>query len=200
MSRKDFYREYYHRTDRRFSDKTVWGKKEREEAWRKGQCFTSKLERKIFIVVQYLVLLLCWIPLCFDRTVWGVIPVAFFFFVLGTCITQFSILKIELLYFIYRKNSVYCSVLHDIFFGNYADFINPLTRFTKKAVSGYVFTSGGSFYGKFSAVCRNKNAKIVLRFQINGVVVAINKKKIAIKDALTSKEQLIKEIAAVINT
>ncbi len=200
MHRKDFYIEYFNRTNRVFSDKIIWGKKEREEAWRKGQHLTSKLERKIFIVSQYLVLLLCWIPICFGRELWVVIPLAIFCFLFQSFITDFSILKIEFLYFIHRKNSIYCSVLHDIFLGNYAEFINQLTRFTKKIVTGYVFVSGGKFYGKFRAVCRNKSTKIVLRFQMNCVIVVINKKKFVIKDVLSSKEQLIQELADIINT
>lgn len=200
MQRKNFYIEYYNRTNHVFSDKIIWSKKEREEAWRKRQLLTSKLERKIFIAFQYLVLLLCWIPMCFERELWVVIPIALLYFLLQSFITDFSILKIEILYFIYRKNSVYCSVLHNIFLGSYAEFLNQLTRFTKNEVTGFVFISGGKLYGKFRAVCRNKNKRIVLRFKINSVVVTINEKKFVIRGILPSKEQLISEIAAIINT
>ena len=82
MQRKDFYIEYYNRTNRFFSDKMIWGKKEREEAWRKGQGLISKFGRKILIIFQYLILLSCWIPVCFERELWVVIPIAIlcFFF------------------------------------------------------------------------------------------------------------------------
>ncbi len=200
MKRKNFYIEYYNRTNCVFSDKIIWGKKEREEARRKGQLFVSKLERKIFIVIQYLILLLCWIPICFDRKLWVVIPIVFLLFLLQSFVTDYSILKIEILYFIYRKNNVYCSVLHDIFFGGYAEFINELTRLTKKEVTGYIFISGGKLYGNFRAVCRNKSQKIVLRFKVNSVIVIVNKKRFVIKDASHTKEHLISEIAAIINT
>ena len=200
MQRKDFYIEYYNRTDRFFSDEIIWGEKEREKAWRKGQGLISKLGRKIFIVFQYLVLLLCWIPMCFERELWVVIPIAILVFLLQSSITDFSILKIEFLYLIYRKNNVYCSLLHDVFLGSYAEFFNQLTRYTKKKVTGYILIGGGKFYGKFCAVCRNQNERIVLRFQTNCTIVIINKKKFVVKGVLTSKEYLISEIATIINT
>ena len=200
MQSKDFYIEYYNITNRFFSDKIIWGKKEREDAWRKRQSLTSKFGRKIFIVFQYLILVLCWIPMCFERELWVVIPIAIVCFLLQSYITDFSILKIEILYLIYRKNSVYCSVLHDIFLGDYADFFNQLTRYTKKDVTGYFPVGGGKFYGKFRAVCRNKNKRILLKFQTRCAIITINKKKHVINDILPSKEYLISEIATIINT
>lgn len=200
MQRKDFYIEYYNRTNRFFSDKIIWGNKEREDAWRKGQRRTSKLERKIFIIFQYLVLLLCWIPMCFECELWVAVPIAILLFLLQSYITDFSIVKIEILYLIYSKNSVYCSLLHDIFLGSYAEFFDQLTRYTKKEVTGYVCIGGRKFFGKFRAVCRNKNKRIVLRFQMNCAIVTINKKKFVIKGVLPSKEHLISEIATIINT
>ena len=156
MQRKDFYIEYYNRTNRFFSDKIIWGKKEREEAWRKGQGLTSKFGRKIFIIFQYLILLVCWIPMCFERELWVAIPIAILCFLLQSYITDFSILKIEFLYLTYRKNSVYCSVLHDIFLGSYAEFFNQLTRYTKKEVTGYIFIAVESFMEKFEPFAETK--------------------------------------------
>jgi hypothetical protein len=138
--------------------------------------------------------------MCFERELWVVIPIAILCFLLQSYITDFSILKIEILYLIYRQNSIYCSVLHDIFLGNYAEFFNQLTRYTKKEVTGYFLIGGGKFYGKFRAVCRNRNKNISLKFQTNCVIVTINKKKIVIRGALPSKESLISEMTAIINT
>ena len=199
MQRKDFYIEYYNRTNRFFSDKIIWGNKEREVAWRKGQGLTSKFGRKIFIIFQYLVLL-CWIPMYFERELWVVIPIAILCFLLQSYITDFSIAKIEILYLIYCKNSVYSSLLHDIFLGSYAEFFDHLTRYTKKEVTGYVLIGGGKFYGKFRAVCKNKSKRIVLRFHMNCAIVTINKKKFVIRGVLPSKEHLISELATIINT
>ena len=104
------------------------------------------------------------------------------------------------MYSIYRKDNIYCSILYDIFLGKYTDFLDDLKRLTKKQVTGYVFKSGGKFYGKFRAVCRNKTKIIVLKFQSNYTIVIINKKKFVVKGVLTSKEHLISEIANIINT
>lgn len=199
MKRRDFYIEYYNITNRAFSDRIVWGEEERKEAWRKGQHLTSKLERKMFIVTQYLTLLLCWIPMCFYRGLWVVLPVALILFLLQSLITDFSVIKIEWLYFIYRKNNVYCSVLYDIFLGRITDFLNQLKRSTNKVVTGYVFKGGGKFYRKYCAVCRNKDNIITLTFKSNSVVVTVNKKTHTVKDVLPTKEHLITEIATIIN-
>lgn len=199
MKRTDFYIEYYSRTNLAFSDKIVWGKEEREEAWQKGQHLTSKLERKVFIVTQYIVLLLCWIPVCFERGAWVVIPIALILFLLQSIITDFSIIKIEWLYSVYRKNNVYCSVLHDMFLGKFDSFLDKLKRSTKKKVMGYVFTGGGKICRKYCAVCRNKNNQITLTFKRNRVVVRINKKAFVIEDVLIDKNHLITELATTIN-
>lgn len=199
MKRADFYIEYYNTTDRAFSDKIVWGKKEREVAWRKGQHLTSKLERKIFIVIQYLILLSCWVPMCFDRGMWMVIPFALLWFLLQMYITDFSVIKIEILYAIYRSNNIFCSVLYDIFLGNVTDFFNKLQSSTKEKVTGYVFQRGGKFYGTYIAVCRNRDDKISITFKKNSVLVVVNEKIYVIKEAPPTKEHLIIEMATIIN-
>lgn len=199
VKRRDFYAEYYERTNRVFSDKIIWGKKERKEAWRKGQHLISKTERIIFITTQYLILLLCWIPLCFDRGAWVVIPIALLLFILQSYLTDYSIIKVELLFSIYRKDTIYCSILHDIFLGKYTDFLDELKRLTKKQVTGYIFKSGGKFYGKFFAVCREKNNKIFVTFKRNKVVITVNNRTATINDVILTKDQLLSKIAAVIH-
>lgn len=199
MKRKDFYIEYYNRTNRNFSDKIVWSKAERKEAWQKGQHLFSKYERKGFIVTQYLILLLCWIPACFERRAWVVVPIAVISFILQSIITDFSIIKIELLYSIYRKDNIYCSMLHDMFLGNSDSFLDKLKRSTNKKVMGYVCTGGGKFYKKYCAACRNKNDQITIIFKRNRVVVMISKKTFVIEDISLDKDHLIAELAVIIN-
>ena len=199
MKRRAFYREYYDRTNCFFSDKIIWGKKEREEAWRKGQGLISKFGRKILIIAQYFILFLCWIPLCFDQTMWKIIPVALLLFLLQSSLADFSIIKIELMYSIYRKDNIYCSILYDIFLGKYTDFLDELKRLTKKQVTGYVFKSGGKFYGKFFAICREKNNKIFVTFKRNKVVITVNNRTATINDVILTKDQLLSKIAAVIH-
>ena len=198
MKRKDFYREYFKRTNEVFSDKYIWSQKEREKARKKRQIYISKLERKIFIAIQYLILLLCWVPMCFDSSLWVVIPIALFISALEFLVTDFSFIKIELLYSIYRKNDAYASMLYDIFIGNFAEFLEKLKSATKKKVTGYVFWSGGKFYGKYFAVCRSKNDKIVLMFKRNRVIVTVNENTTVIRAKLTEQE-ILDEIATIIN-
>ena len=56
--------------------------------------------------------------------------------------------------------------------------LGALTRLTKKEATGYVFRSGGRFYGSFYAVSRNKKRNIVLKFKVNSVTIAINEQKL----------------------
>ena len=134
----------------------------------------------------------------FDRDKWVIITIALIIFLSQSYITNFSIIKIELLYYIYRKSNVYCSVLHDIFVGEYTDFFDKLKRLTKKQVIGYFLKSGGTLYGKFNAVCRNKSNKIILIFRFNKVVLSVNEAKIEIKNKSFTEEELLTEISSAI--
>lgn len=198
MKRKDFYNQYYERTNESFSDKITWGKKERLDAWRKRQLPFSKFERKIYIIIQYFILFLCWIPVCFDGNLWIVIPIAFIISLLSSLITDFSFIKIEMLYHIYSKDNSYSSILYDIFIGNFTYFISDLKGLTSKKVTGYVFKIGGKFYCKYFAVCRNKDSIILLTFKRNKILVTVDK-NVTVINAELSKNQLLEEISAIIN-
>lgn len=201
MKRRDFYVEYYQRTDRDFSDKYIWGHKQREEAWRKRQWrHVTKFDRKLIIIVQYLFPLLSWIPMCFDRSRWVVIPMACLVSLSLSFVSNFSFIKVEVLYFVYRKDNVYCAVLHDIFLGEITYFLNDLRRATKKVTTGYVHKSSGILSDKYFAICRNKNNNVLLTFRRNNVTVTVNKKVTVISDMTLTKGQLLDEIADVINT
>lgn len=200
MRRIDFYSEYYDRTDQDFSEKFLWGKKEREEAWRKRQWrHVSKFERKLVIITQYLILLLCWIPLCLDRSGWVAVPIALLAFSSLSFASNFSFVKIELLYSVYRKDNAYCAVLYDIFLGKFTCFLNDLRRATKKETVGYVHKSSRLFCDKYFAMCRNKSNQVLLAFQRNKVTVTVNKKVTVINDMTLTKEELLQQIATAIN-
>ena len=96
MSRKDFYKLYYTITDRMFSDHVIWTNEDREQAWRKRQNRMSKIERKISIVFQYLALLAAIIGFCAGEYTVGVATVVLF--LLSCALTDFSVVKIEVLY------------------------------------------------------------------------------------------------------
>lgn len=198
MKRKDFYIEYYRRTNRRYSDKIIWGEKESKEADRKGQYHTSKIGRVYHIIIQYAItIFLCLVPFCLDGS-WFAIPFAVLLFWMQTLYTNFSIIKIEVLYSIYRKDNAYCSVLHDIFLDICPEFLNRLKQETKKKVTGYVLHRGGTLYAKYSAICRKRD-NILLTFKSNKVIISVDEKKFVIDDKTLAKEQLLTEIAALIN-
>ena len=200
MSRKEFFIEYYKRTDRKFADHTINSKSDRETASRKRQGLTSKAERILFIITQYAVLFLCWIPVCFKPQLWRIVFVGIFLSLLQSLITDFSLVKIAVLYHLYHKNTVYSSLLHDVFLGKAGPFFDQLKRRTKQAVTGYVFWRGGKFYGTYLAACKNKSDSIAITIRAGSVTVKVNGQKTVIKEKTISQEQLLNEIADVIHT
>ena len=200
MTRKAFFIEYYHRTDEKFADEMIGGRESRERAGRKGQGNTSKSQRIMYIVLQYLILLGCLIFL-FTGMEWWRIVIPFLILHLPTVyITDFSLLKIELLYRIYRKNTVYSRLLHDIFLGRYDDFLKDLRRATKHKVSGYTHLHGNKFYAKFRAVCKNRSEEVVFTLSPRKVKIRANSRTVIIRDRSLSRTDLIHEIASVVNT
>ena len=199
MTRKDFYAEYYTITNRIFCDKFVWSKQTfSKEAWQKGQISCSKLERKIFILLQYICLLICWIPMCFDCTLWIIVPFGILISFLCSLITDFSLIKIEVLYQIYNRKTVYCRLLYKAFLGDWS-FLDQLKRLTKRVALGFNKKSRYKFYSQYCAVCRNKNNSITIKFKIRSVEVKVNNESFIINKSFESEDDLILEVASVIN-
>lgn len=199
MSRREFYRIYYNRTDRVFADKIIWTRSDQEEAWRKRQRTVSKMERKGLILSQYASLLLCFVPLAIGGSLWVWMAGGVFLCFAQAMLSDFSIIKIELLYAAFRKKSVYASMLYTIFLGGFDDFLTELKRATKKRVIGYFRKNGGKFCGKYSAICRNGADKILLTFRKNKVIVRVNGRLTVLEDTSLTREQLLTALAAAIN-
>ena len=199
MKRIEFYRAYYNRTDRVFSDRIVFSKSGREEAWKNGQHLTSKLERKIFILFQYLVLT-AWLPALFNRELWPLIPICLLGSFILVGVTDFSVVKIERLYRICRRNDIYSENMKKIFFGKFSGFLNDLRRATRRKVNAYAKELGGYFKAKYTAYCRNKNDKVTVIFTPRAVKVTVGGRTGLINDASLSREALISEIAKIINS
>ncbi|MBQ7378485.1 MAG: hypothetical protein IJW70_02250 [Clostridia bacterium] len=205
MTRKEFYIEYYRVTDRVFRNQKPWRRRDDQDPLLRprghlNDSYPSKSGRILLIIAQYLTLPLFCIPLCIDLRFALYIPVALLIVACCLGLTNFSIIKIELLYSVYRKNNVYCSLLHDIFLNTSTDFMETLRRSTKKAVTGYYFCGISKIPGKYCGICRKSENKLLLTFRKNKVVIKVNEKKIVIHKEFATKEQLISEIAAVINT
>ena len=200
MTRREFYSEYYQRTDREFSDKYIWGYKQREEAWRKRQWrHVTKCHRKLIIAVQYLCLLVCWIPMCFDRSRWVFIPMSCLVSLCLVFASNFSFIKIEALYAVFRRDSVYASILHDVFWGTITYFLDDIRRATKKVTTGFVHKSSGIFRETYFAMCRDKKNTVLVTLGKNKVTVTANGNETVIDDIALTKEQLIDEVAEAIN-
>ena len=196
MNRKEFYRKYYVRTDRCYMDKTFASQRDKEMAWRRGQYLkTSKFERKLFIIAQYILLALC---IIFCKADPFASAVCFFLSILSATVTDFSIIKIELLYRIHRSSGVYCGAVSDIFWGEFDPSIEGLRKLTKKCVGGYYLSNKGTFCGKYRGITRNKSDVIWVIFTCSYVRVKINGKNTVISRKDISREELINTIASVI--
>lgn len=204
MTRKKFFLKYYEITNLSFPDRFKLTRRYiSQEEWQKGQIAVySKGIRKVMIVFQYLLLLFCWMPMLSDKKDWVFIPICLLISFLISVQTDFSIIKIEVLYRAFRKDNVYSVLLYDIFCRNFDSFVWELKRATKKVTTGYcadVFLSRGHLYRYYKAICRDKNKEISLIFHTKGVIIKINGQKRVIDNMLLSRDQLIKEIASVIN-
>ena len=202
MTRKAFYAEYYKRTNEQFADEIINGKESREKANRKKQRQTSKSERIFFLFLQYALLVGALILLFAGIDPWSVLLLFCIFCLPITFLTDFSLLKIELLYHLYRPNHIYARLLHQIFLGQYSEFIRDLHRATPNKVSGYwcIQWQKPKFYGKFRAVCRNPGEQVILTFGPRKVKIRTNSQTVVLCDKSLSREALIDQIAAVVNT
>jgi len=180
----------------RFADKVVWTAKGREAANRKGQIALSKLERKIYIALQYAVFLGCLIYGCIAPGMARVIPVGVLLFIIGSIVTDFSFVKIEVLYHLYSRGTAYSELLHTAFLGLEETFLDGLKRKSSKHVTGYVRKSGRCFYKKYFAVCRRKENKIEFTLYHNRVRLCVNGEKVILNGGYASTEELIGGIAS----
>ena len=199
MKRKDFYAEYYRITNAAFADKSVWNNESRERAWRKKQIYMSKRERRICVFLQYLILPLCLLPVFTGREALWLIPCVTLCSFLLALESNFSIIKIEMLYSIYRKDDLYSSLLYDMFRNRLGDFREKLRLATKTVSGGYTLRRGGGFFGKYCAWCRDPKQNITFVLKRNKVSVNVNGAVTDITDKTLTREQLISRMAEIIN-
>lgn len=202
MTRKELFKRYYEITDLAYPDKFRFGRYISQEEWQKGQIGVySKGVRKIFIAVQYLLPAISWIPMLLDKGDWIFIPLFLSLGLMISCLTDFSLIRIELLYRVYKRENVYCTLLFDMFCRKFDGFIQELQRTTKKLTTGYVMEQ--SIFRRYlrrgcKAICRDKAKSIRLIFHPRRVTVIINDERRIINDASLTREGLIKEIGLII--
>lgn len=202
MTRKEFFLKYYDITNMIFPDKPSFSKYTTQEEWQKGQIGgITKRGRKFCIILQYLLPALSWIPMLSDKNKWIYIPIALFLGALLSFITDFSLVKIEILYRVYRKNNVYASLLYEMFCRNFDSFLQKLQRLTKKNTMGYCFTffRSNNLHQIYEGVYREKGKTLLLVFKPKCVVVKINGEKFIINDMTLTKDALLNKIASIIN-
>lgn len=193
MKRSAFYKEYYESTNRIFADRTVWSAKDRETAWRKGQIYTTKTERWIVIVAQYCILLATGISFATGNSGYGIIGCAAF--LLCSIISDFSILKIEMLYRIFSHNTPYSIMLYQAFSGKADDFWRLVQPNTKKIVSGFVRTNRNKFVVKYRVVFRRKREIATVIITPFNVVLKSEIRKIVFDDPTKSLAQIATDLS-----
>lgn len=196
MSRKDFYKLYYTITDRMFSDHVIWTNEDREQAWRKGQILMSKIERKISIVFQYLALLAAIIGFCAGEYAVGVATVVLF--LLSSALSDFSVVKIEVLYAVYRRKNVFSALLYMVFQSGLDEFWSFVRPGVGKKVSGFVPEWKYKLWAKYSVIYRKQREKALIWLYPNKIVVKTENGKHTITDQTLSMQELAEQIADIL--
>jgi len=196
MKRKDFYKLYYAVTDKVYADHILWTEEDSEQAWRKGQIRTSKLGRKIFIFWQYAALLAAVIGLAAGAYAIGITLGALF--LLGCVLTNYSVIKIELLYAVYRRNDVFSSLLYMVFRGGLDAFGAEVKLRAGKRIGGFVPEWKAGLWAKYSVVYRKQGAQATIWLYPNKMVVKTGKGKCAIADRALSMQALAEQVAQIL--
>ena len=199
MKRIEFYKKYYEITNRAYSDKIIWNKKDMEDAHRKRQLHISKTGRKVNIVFQYLTLLIMVLLCVFlqDRVVLVFFGITLY--LLAVSVNDFSVIKVELLRNIVSKNTIYSKSLEKIFFLEFDEELDRLRRYTKKHVRGYVHENSNKFIAKYTAVCTNTVNTVVVVFKPKSVCLKIDRERFIFKENYSSFDELFVAISDKIN-
>ena len=193
MKRLAFYKEYYEITNRIYADRTIWSAKGREYAWRKGQILTSKTERRILVAAQYFVLLVTGISFAAGNNRFGMLGCILFF--LCSFLTDFSIMKIEMLYHIFSRNDPYSNLLYQIFLGKADDFWRHIQCDTKKTVSGFVRIKRNKFVAKYRVVFRKKREDVTILISPFHIRIKSKTQNIVFHDSTATAAKMINDIS-----
>lgn len=198
MKLSDFFKEYYARTDRKFSDHTVLTRTDRKYAQYRGKLITSKTERRVFIALQYAFLLICTVlaclfnePLCFGGA--GIT-----LFLLLSISTDFSLLKVITVYCTFNNGTAYGNALHKVFTGDFEPFTDTLTRELKPYVRGFIRLDRRYLRVKYSAICRSREDSVTLSFHPRRVTASVNGRRYVIAEDYPSPDALLHAISDVI--
>ena len=197
MKRFAFYKTYYKMTNRIYADHIIWSAENREQARRKGQIYISKAERGILVAAQYLFLLAAGISFAVGNYQIGIVCCAVF--PLCSLITDFSILKIEMLYHLFSLDNPYSALLYQVFLGKANDFWCLTLPGAKKKVSGFVRMNRNKFVAKYSVVFRIKREIVTVIITPFHIRIKSETRNIVIKDAAATLPQIADSISEILN-
>ncbi len=198
MKRSEFYREYYKITNRMFADHTVWSAKDRENAWRKGQINTSKTQRKIFIAVQYLILFSAVLTFLLGLNGYGIIGFVSFFLI--CLITDYSVIKIEVLYYIYNRNTIYSALLYQSFLGKSDELWQLVKTRTTKQVSGFVRLNRNKLNVKYRVIYRKNHQNIMIQLTPSSIIIKAESLNVRFRNSALTLSELAEGIANALNS
>ena len=189
MTRKSFYKEYYRRTDSAFNDEITLSK----------HSGISKFGRKIYIILQHLSLVFGIAFTCDTKDATYIFLGGFLYLLCGL-ISDFSLVRMEILYHIYNRDTAYSEILYIFFLGEDTPLLDSLTRATKRFVRGYSPSCFGRIFRSVSALCKSTDDMLKIIFRPNSVKIRLNGESTVIDKDFETQEQLILEIASVVNS
>jgi hypothetical protein len=156
----------------------------------------SKIERKISIVFQYLALLAAIIGFCVGEYTVGVATVVLF--LLSSALTDFLVVKIEVIYAVYRRKNVFSALLYMVFRSGLDEFWSFVKPRVGKKVSGFVPEWKCKLWAKYSVIYRKQRVKAVILLCPNKIVVKTENGKHTITDRTLSMQDLAEQIADIL--
>ena len=193
MKRWEFYRTYWRITDRVFADRTIWSAHDREQAWRRGQTRTSKLERKCGLALQYLALFgAVWLLVAGDGALGAVLLLLH---LLSAWITDFSVVKMELLYGIYRRKNLFSQLLYQNFLGKTDGLWCAVKPLAKNRVSGFVRVGRGKLWVRYRVVFRKGHEDASIVVTPFGIRIRSREREYRLDDPSITLEEAARQIA-----
>ena len=198
MKRIDFYKEYYHNTNRMFSDHIIWTQEDEELTRQKGQIYISKSKRKFEIILQYAALIVVIVGLItghYRHCITGLIC-----FLLTFSITDFSIIKIEALYHIFNRSNTYSLLLYQAFCDNTEEFRKLLLSQTKTQVKGIGRDNDKKLSVRYRVIMKNNKDDVFIIIKPKKIMVKTDTDTFVLNDVSLSFEEIIYRIAEILNS
>ena len=197
MERREFYKTYYRVTDGIYSDLLILTKEDREGTRRKGQIYLSKWERKALILTQYLILLG---ELVCSVAGWDLpgFP-GFLFFLMACTITDFSFIKMEVVYQVYRREELFARILHQGFLGKTQMLWDGVKPYVQKRISGFCLTGKWKLWLRYSILERKGQTPGMITVTPWGIRIRMDGRELCLRERGMSMESAAEQIAGFLN-